>query len=318
MRGGLGVRKRLSEESLRESYRLNGVQTSSVVVRAWDKYRGDLTKGFDVGILVRKTAATVYIHWAGDESYTVYSQGDARYEVDRGRWKFLGLMGPNPLDPNDPISIALTKLRESIKVPVSASPDNPTPTTDGVDETEEEDDDMAERMSKAAAERAAAQKQLEAGDLKDRETYTAKQVATRLGTDAKTMRKFFRSKNSTVEPVGQGGRYEFAAKDLPLIKREFDAWQTKAKTVRQKPKPVTEVHTEAEITAAKKQAKAPAPQEDPWEPALGSRDIDDDLVDPEAELRQAVKDVFGEDHEPTAEELEEMERIMELDLDEVD
>lgn len=231
MRGGLGVRKRLSEDSLRETYRLNGVQTGSVVVRAHDKYRGDMTKGFDVGILVRRTAAVATIHWAGDEEATNYNQGDARYEVDRGRWKFLGLMGPNPLDPSDPVSTALTALRQSISIPASASSDDATPPT--------EETEMPEKMSNAAVERAAAKKALSNGELKDRETYTAKQIAGRCGTDAKTMRKFFRSAHSTVEPVGQGGRYEFDAKDFPKIKREFDAWQSKSKA-RTKPTPKSE------------------------------------------------------------------------------
>lgn len=83
---------------------------------------------------------------------------------------------------------------------------------------------MAEKLSHAAAERAAAKHTLKNGGFTERETYTAKQVAMRCGTDAKTMRKFFRSNYSTVEPVGQGGRYDFAASDLPKIKREFAAW----------------------------------------------------------------------------------------------
>lgn len=58
------------------------------------------------------------------------------------------------------------------------------------------------------------------------ETLTAKQVATRIGTDAKTLRKFFRSPNSTVEAVGQGGRYEFAKEDLEKIRSEFTSWNT--------------------------------------------------------------------------------------------
>lgn len=84
-------------------------------------------------------------------------------------------------------------------------------------------------QSKAAAQRAAAQKAIANGDTSasPRETYTAKQIALRCGTDPKTMRKFFRSKNSTVEPVGQGGRYEFSARDFPKIQREFYAWRKK-------------------------------------------------------------------------------------------
>lgn len=221
MRGGMGVRKRLSEESLRETYRLNGVQTGSAVARAHDKYRGDLTLGYDLGVIVRKTASYVQVHWVGDEDITSYSQGDARYEVDRGRWKILGPMQGNPLDPTNPLVDALTKLRQNARI--GASADAGTPPT-------EENDEVAKQLSKAAEERAAAQKQLDTGALQDRETYTAKQVAARCGTDSKTMRKFFRSNNSTVEPVGQGGRYEFDAKDFPQIKREFDAWQKKAKS----------------------------------------------------------------------------------------
>lgn len=81
-----------------------------------------------------------------------------------------------------------------------------------------------EKPSKAAQERARAQEKLARGEWKELETYTAKQIAVRLGTDGKTLRKFFRSKHSTVEPVGQGRRYEFDKEDLPKIKREFDNW----------------------------------------------------------------------------------------------
>lgn len=57
------------------------------------------------------------------------------------------------------------------------------------------------------------------------ETLAAKQVATILGTEAKTLRQFFRSPASTIEPVGSGGRYEFAKDDIPKIKEEFEAWR---------------------------------------------------------------------------------------------
>lgn len=84
-------------------------------------------------------------------------------------------------------------------------------------------------MGKSSTKESNAAKQREAAaavkdEMPERETYTAKQVATRCGTDPKTMRKFFRSKASTVEPVGQGGRYEFDGDDLPQIKAEFEAW----------------------------------------------------------------------------------------------
>lgn len=60
--------------------------------------------------------------------------------------------------------------------------------------------------------------------MSEEKTYSAKQVATRIGTDAKTLRKFFRSSASPFEAVGQGGRYEFPAKELPEIKKLFDRW----------------------------------------------------------------------------------------------
>ena len=57
-------------------------------------------------------------------------------------------------------------------------------------------------------------------------TFSAKQVATRIGTDAKTLRKFLRSSSSTYDAVGQGGRYEFPIESLESIAREFKSWQS--------------------------------------------------------------------------------------------
>lgn len=58
-----------------------------------------------------------------------------------------------------------------------------------------------------------------------RPEYSAKQVATKLGIDAKTMRKFFRSPASTVTPVGFGGRYSILAEDMPRVEEEFTKWK---------------------------------------------------------------------------------------------
>ncbi|HEV7949947.1 MAG TPA: hypothetical protein VGP24_09290 [Glaciihabitans sp.] len=170
---------------------------------------------------------------------------------------------------------------------------------------------MSEKQSNAAKERAAAQKAVQAGDLKDRETYTAKQVATRLGTDAKTMRKFFRSSHSTVEAVGQGGRYEFAATDLPKIKREFEGWRKKA-AERTKPpsKPVTDVHTEAELAEATEQAAAGMADAIQEAVDKGLEDDDPDM-DPDYINSQTHND------EPSEEELAELEDT-DLDLDDLD
>lgn len=281
MRGGLGVRKRLSEESLRETYRLNGVQTGSVVVRAHDKYFADFSKGYDIGVLVRKTASTVQVHWYGEEEITSYSQGDARYEVDRGRWKFLGVMQGNPLDPANPLVDALTKLRQNARMSMPANAGTPP--------TEETDSEMAREMSKAAQERAMAQAATKNGQLQERDTYTAKQVATRCGTDSKTMRKFFRSSHSTVDPVGQGGRYEFDAKDMPKIKAEFDAWRKKAQSRQTKPAPKNGI---------------------PLDRVADAIERAQEVEEAEHLTPEEINDL-----EPTPEELEELEGI---DLDDLD
>ena len=58
----------------------------------------------------------------------------------------------------------------------------------------------------------------------EEKTFSAKQVATRIGTDAKQLRKFFRDPASGYDAVGQGGRYDFPESMLPEIKAKFDAW----------------------------------------------------------------------------------------------
>lgn len=149
---------------------------------------------------------------------------------------------------------------------------------------------MAQHLSHAAAERAAAQHALKNGSLQERDTYTAKQVAIRCGTDPKTMRKFFRSNHSTVEPVGQGGRYEFDAADLPKIKKEFNAWQSKAKA-----------------------RTAPKPKLEPQQIAKAAQDSVDEDPDGDFTMEQVAAAIErAQDEEPTEEELAELE---DLDLD---
>lgn len=87
----------------------------------------------------------------------------------------------------------------------------------------------------------------------EREEYSAKQIATRIGTDSKTLRKFFRSTASTVKPVGQGGRYNFDAAELPKIQAEFEKWNTNKKPrgagfKRGSTKPAVDIIEESEET----------------------------------------------------------------------
>jgi hypothetical protein len=299
IRGGMGVRKRLSDESLRDSYRLNGVQTGSVVVRAHDQYRGDFTLGFDIGTLVRKTASSVYIHWLGEDEHTLYDQGAARYEVDRGRWKFLGVIQGNPLDPFNPVVEQLNELRRRASQQLTGDQGHGRMImSPHAGDTTEEPTEEENEMSKASDEREAAKKALANGDLKDRDTYTAKQVATRCGTDAKTMRKFFRSSASTVEPVGQGGRYEFDAKDMPKIKKEFDTWRKKSEARSTKPTPPAKLERQQIVKAA--------------------QDTIDENPDDEFTLEQVAAAIErAQDEEPSEEDLAELEGL-DLDLDDLD
>lgn len=54
--------------------------------------------------------------------------------------------------------------------------------------------------------------------------FSAKQVASRIGTDAKQLRKFLRDENSGYDAVGQGGRYDFPESQLPAIAAAFATW----------------------------------------------------------------------------------------------
>jgi hypothetical protein len=98
--------------------------------------------------------------------------------------------------------------------------DEELPEPDAVDD--EEDDEVDEEPAKPAKKtrKPKAEKDPAAGD-----TLAAKQVATILKTEPKTLRQFLRSDASTFEGVGSGGRYEFTDGDIPKIKEEFDKWR---------------------------------------------------------------------------------------------
>ena len=61
-------------------------------------------------------------------------------------------------------------------------------------------------------------------------------VASALGTDSKTLRRFLRSDASSVTPVGSGGRYTFDEVDMDTIRSEFATWSAGA-PVKVAPKP---------------------------------------------------------------------------------
>lgn len=52
----------------------------------------------------------------------------------------------------------------------------------------------------------------------------AKDIAARLDTDTRTLRKFLRSPASGIDPVGKGGRYNIEAKAMRSLTTRFAAW----------------------------------------------------------------------------------------------
>lgn len=53
---------------------------------------------------------------------------------------------------------------------------------------------------------------------------TSSEVAEELGIDAKTLRKFLRSDESPVEPVGQGNRYAIPKQKVRTLAKAYTAW----------------------------------------------------------------------------------------------
>jgi hypothetical protein len=92
------------------------------------------------------------------------------------------------------------------------------------EEEEDEVDEPAPAKSKAAAKKQT--KYTESGKADNGEKLLgAKEVATAIGTDAKSLRQFFRSGKSSFTAVGAGGRYEFKESDVEKIKSEFETWK---------------------------------------------------------------------------------------------
>jgi len=55
------------------------------------------------------------------------------------------------------------------------------------------------------------------------------QAAELLGTNARQLRVFLRSAHSTFVPVGSGARYDFTDREIPTLKKRFEAWQKAGK-----------------------------------------------------------------------------------------
>lgn len=137
----------------------------------------------------------------------------------------------------------------------------------------------------------------------EEKTYSAKQVATRIGTDAKTLRKFFRSSASPFEAVGQGGRYEFPAKELPEIKKLFDRWNKSKNDIsgkgpKVKPEPNGKVHTKVQADHRPIPYIASGPDTRPVNKAKAKKIAERELAEQELlELEEELEDPTEEDLE---------------------
>lgn len=129
--------------------------------------------------------------------------------------------------------------------------------------------------------------------MTDTPVMTTSEVADELGTDPKTLRKFFRSDKCDITPVGQGKRYAITADDIDDLRTSFDLWAGgKAKKADAEDEPKADKAPAKGKKAKGKKSKKPAP--------VVADDPDEDLD-------------FGDD-EPTPDALAELEDEENLDL----
>ena len=103
--------------------------------------------------------------------------------------------------------------------------------------------------------------------------YSAKQVASRINTDAKQLRKFFRDANSGYDAVGQGGRYDFPESEIPKIEVAFKAWSA-TKTRRNRP---SASQPRVSLPGQRTQSPVAQPRKDPKQGLHGNALDEDDI-----------------------------------------
>lgn len=104
-------------------------------------------------------------------------------------------------------------------------------------------------------------------------TITVQDLAQELGTDARTTRKFLRSVTEKDSQPGKGSKWAIEKREIRSLRSKFKAF-----------------------------SEAQRPRTEKADP------IDDD-----AELVQDFKDLMGDDAEPTAEQLDELEALNDED-----
>lgn len=133
---------------------------------------------------------------------------------------------------------------------------------------------------------------------------TTGEVAEALGTDPKTLRKFFRSDSCDIEPVGAGRRYGIDEEALEELGNQFNEWSKNKPTRTKKVDEADDAEDTDTEAAPTKGKKAPAKKT----PAKrGSRSKAPVLIEEDDDLDL--------DLEPTAEELEDLDDLDDLELD---
>lgn len=272
--------------------------------------------GFDYGgklegNVLDHVGSTLTIQWAGSEHHEVWRGDDCQYKVDRGLMVFK--KPPKPKRTRIPQDKLICKqcgeLRKDCDCPrIGATkpedwgkdrnhPDRPVGSIDPALTGEGDDAIIA---SSQGGDPLPEEKEQ---DMPTDEKLSAKEVARELGTDARTLRKFFRSGNSPVDPVGQGGRYEIDSKAVKKVKKAFDNWGggTKAK----KDPDVPDDFVPDIVKSKAKKSKSEAENE---AKALLD-DVLDPIDDPDVEILD-LDDLEG----PTPEDLEDED----LDLEDED
>jgi hypothetical protein len=213
------------------------------------------------GTIIQHTGDNIFLVWDDDdEFYEIWSAAEVRYRIDRGQMRLkqprkerrqrlpkdqltcktcgrprqLKCGCPRPGAPKPEewgqqsqkyVAKLLTSSPESdtIASSIKGQGDDPRTfnkergtmarkTTKQVEAIEDEVEELEELDD--AVEVADADD--DGGDL-----LSAKEAAARIGTDARTLRKFLRKKNGL---VGQGNRWAIDVNDVDALKAEFNAW----------------------------------------------------------------------------------------------
>jgi len=210
--------------------------------------------GVKLGHVIHHVGNTIVIVWDNEPEFEEHWRGaDAKYEVDRGLMRFTAPPKKRRLRlPDDELQCkvcgakgkARKKCPPEHRGPGAVKPEHWGKKVDRQSLTSELPDPKITRSRLGGS----SSSNINRGDnMAEVEMISAKQAAIRLGTDARTIRKFLRSEGCTFEAVGQGGRYEFTEKQMKKLKKEFDAWGYKAKPKQKTRRPVIDEPDESEF-----------------------------------------------------------------------